>query len=216
MAVLIADRSGTEPARGPAQLARQRGTTGISIELPRAAGTTLLLTVPPGVVPTATAGLASLVEEQADRHVYTILLGGASEMTLRTPRARLLRQPISPRCYCENPRSITCRAAWTWRPSGGWTSIRIWCENCAFARSWTAVNACALGETELPFSPLPDATAVDAAFTCFPTLWRARTARCDYQRLALYPRTRIGPCRVFAPVISPGKRGRAPFWCTHL
>ncbi len=88
-AVLIADRSGT--ITGSWSLRSRRDSDGqlaFRFELPRAAGTTLLLTVPPDVVPTTTAGLASLVEEQTDRHVYRILLGGATEMTLRIPSPR--------------------------------------------------------------------------------------------------------------------------------
>ncbi|MES1213716.1 MAG: hypothetical protein ABUL64_03940, partial [Singulisphaera sp.] len=84
--ILVAARSGT--LTGNWSLRSRRDSDGqlvFRFELPRAALSTVLLTVAPGVVPTASSGLLSLVEHQDGRHVYRWLLGAAEETTLRIP-----------------------------------------------------------------------------------------------------------------------------------
>ncbi|HVU86672.1 MAG TPA: hypothetical protein VHD36_05095 [Pirellulales bacterium] len=118
-ATLIADRAGT--VTGTWSLRGRHDNDGqlaFRFELPRAALSTLLLTVPPGVVPTAGSGVASLVEEQADRHVYRLLLGGASELSLRLP-LQAAAVPGQPKVlmresavYNLSPRGVDLAAVW--------------------------------------------------------------------------------------------------------
>ncbi|HEY4312397.1 MAG TPA: hypothetical protein VGN12_23310 [Pirellulales bacterium] len=85
-AMLLANRSGT--VTGTWSLRSRRDSDGqfaFRFELPGTGASTMLLTVPPGVVPTAGAGLTTLVEQQDTRHIYRILLGSAADVTLRIP-----------------------------------------------------------------------------------------------------------------------------------
>jgi hypothetical protein len=118
-ATLIANRAGT--VTGTWSLRGRPDSDGqlaFRFELPRATFSTLLLTVPPGVVPTVGSGLASFVEEQTERHVYRLLLGGADRVTLRLPRESapgtnqpkvLLRETA---LYNLSPRGIDLAAVW--------------------------------------------------------------------------------------------------------
>ncbi len=125
-----------------------------------------MLTVPPGVVPTATAGLASLVEEQADRHVYRILLGGASEMTLRIPSepAPTTDQPTvllrESSVYNLSARGVDLATVWRLDVHSNLVRKIV----LSLDPGLQLVSA-RLGETELPFLPLPDATAVGKQFS---------------------------------------------------
>ena len=118
-ATLIANRAGT--VTGTWSLRGRPDSDGqlaFRFELPRATFSTLLLTVPPGVVPTVGSGLASFVEEQAERHVYRLLLGGASQVTLRLPResAAATNQPTvllrETAVYNLSPRGLDLAAVW--------------------------------------------------------------------------------------------------------
>ena len=117
IATLIADRAGT--VTGTWSLRGRHDSDGqlaFRFELPRAALSTLLLTVPPGIVPTAGTGLASLVEEQAERHVYRLLLGGASELSLRLP-LEPVAVPNQPKLLLRESAVYNLSAPWA-RPGG--------------------------------------------------------------------------------------------------